>query len=70
MLEANNRPHDMLHKDMDVYVDEMISKFMTEPEKGFWTGKKYDLKLNPNKSVFGSTFDKLLGSIQLAWNCN
>lgn len=32
--------------------------------------KKYDLKLNPKKSVFGATSDKLLGSIKLAWNCN
>lgn len=46
--------HDMMHKEMKVYGDDMIAKFMIEKnhlidlQKIFKRLRKYDLKLNPS----------------------
>ena len=61
--------HDMMHKEVKVYVDEMIVKFITRGgyitnlRKFFERIKKYKLRLNPNKCTFGVTIGKLLGHI-------
>src|SRR3954469_17928023 len=47
--------HDMIHQEIEVYVDDMIAKSNTEEEhlghlhKLFDRLKKYKLRLNPNK---------------------
>ncbi|XP_077226343.1 uncharacterized protein LOC143859575 [Tasmannia lanceolata] len=59
--------HDMIHKEVEVYVDDMIVKGRTRPEhtvalrKFFERIRKFQLRLNPNKCVFGVTSGKLLG---------
>ena len=59
--------HDMMHKEVEVYVDDMIVKSATRGEhitnlrKFFERIKKYRLRLNPNKCTFGVTAGKLLG---------
>jgi ribonuclease HI len=59
--------HDMMHKEVEVYVDDMIVKSATRGEhitnlrKFFERIKKYKLRLNPNKCTFGVTAGKLLG---------
>jgi hypothetical protein len=59
--------HDMMHKEVEVYVDDMIVKSATRGEhitklrKFFERIKKYKLRLNPNKCTFGVTTGKLLG---------
>jgi hypothetical protein len=51
--------HDMMHKEIEVYVDDMIAKSRTEEEhvehllKLFQRLRKYRLRLNPNKCTFG-----------------
>src|SRR3954467_7516283 len=61
--------HDMIHQEIEVYVDDMIAKSNTEEEhlghlhKLFDILKKYKLRLNPNKCTFGVRSDKLLGFI-------
>jgi len=61
--------HDMIHKEIEVYVDDMIVKSGTEEEhvkyllKMFKWLRKYKLRLNPNKCTFGVRFGKLLGFI-------
>ncbi|XP_038999487.1 uncharacterized protein LOC120125050, partial [Hibiscus syriacus] len=61
--------HDMMHKEIEVYVDDMIVKAKTEEEhvenlrKLFQRLKKCQLKLNPNKCTFGVTSGKLLGFV-------
>ena len=51
--------HDMIHYEIEVYVDDMISRSQTEEErlnhlyKLFERLKKYKLRLNPNKCTFG-----------------
>ena len=48
--------HDMMHKEIEVYVDDMIAKFQGEDDhvinlkKLFEQLKKFQLKLNPAKS--------------------
>ncbi|GAU48966.1 hypothetical protein TSUD_188130 [Trifolium subterraneum] len=60
---------DMMHKEIEVYVDDMIVKSGTEEElveyllKMFQRLRKYRLRLNPNKCAFGIRFGKLLGFI-------
>ncbi|RDX78145.1 Retrovirus-related Pol polyprotein from transposon 17.6, partial [Mucuna pruriens] len=44
--------HDMMHKEVEVYVDDMIAKL-----------RKYKLRLNPAKCTFGVKTRKLLGFI-------
>ncbi|XP_077222090.1 uncharacterized protein LOC143855929 [Tasmannia lanceolata] len=59
--------HDMIHKEVEVYVDGMIVKAKTREEhagalrKFFQRIQKFKLRLNPNKCVFGVTSGKLLG---------
>ena len=51
--------HDMMHKEIEVYVDDMIAKSIDEEEhvehlwKLFQRVRKYKLHLNPNKCTFG-----------------
>ncbi|XP_039014758.1 uncharacterized protein LOC120144864, partial [Hibiscus syriacus] len=61
--------HDMMHKEIEVYVDDMIAKSKTEEEhiqnlrKLFQRLRKYQLKLNPAKCTFGVNSGKLLGFV-------
>ncbi|GAU51646.1 hypothetical protein TSUD_414680 [Trifolium subterraneum] len=61
--------HDMMHKEIEVYVDDMIAKSRTEEEhvkyllKLFQRLRKYQLRLNPNKCTFGVRSGKRLGFI-------
>ncbi|KAK8649492.1 hypothetical protein V6N13_130221 [Hibiscus sabdariffa] len=59
----------MMHKEIEVYVDDMITKSRTEEEhltnlkKLFQRLREFHLKLNPAKCTFGFTSGKLLGFI-------
>ncbi|XP_077224177.1 uncharacterized protein LOC143857604 [Tasmannia lanceolata] len=59
--------HDMIHKEVEVYVDDMIVKAKEREDhlgnlrKFFQRILKYRLRLNPSKCVFGVTSGKLLG---------
>ena len=59
--------HDMIHKEIEVYVDDMIAKSTNEEDhvqilrKLFDRLRKYQLKLNPAKCLFGVKSGKLLG---------
>ena len=61
--------NDMIHKEVEVYVDDMISKSHTEEEhiihlqKLFERLRKFRLRLNSNKCTFGIRSGKLLGFI-------
>ena len=61
--------HDMMHKEIEVYVDDLIAKswkgesYMENFQKLFERLRKFRLKLNPVKCTFGATFGKLLGFI-------
>jgi hypothetical protein len=61
--------HDMIHKEIEVYVDDMIAKSKNEEDhvqvlrKLFDRLRKYQLKLNPAKCSFGVKFGKLLGFV-------
>src|ERR1044072_7109714 len=61
--------HDLMHKEIEVYVDDIISKSQTEEGhledllKLFQHLRKYRLRLNPNKCTFGVRSGKLLGFI-------
>ena len=61
--------HDMMHKEIEVYVDDMIAKSRTaryhlvDLRKRFKHIVKYRLRLNPNKCVFGASSRKLLSFI-------
>ncbi|KAA3472140.1 RNA-directed DNA polymerase (Reverse transcriptase), Ribonuclease H-like protein [Gossypium australe] len=44
--------HDIMHKELEVYVDDMIAKL-----------KKFQLKLNPTKCTFEAKSEKLLGFV-------
>ena len=61
--------HDMMHKEIEVYMDDMISKSKTEEEhlvnlrKLFERLHKYQLRLNPAKCSFGVKSGKLLDFI-------
>ena len=61
--------HDMMHREIEVYVDNMIAKsciarhHLVELRKLFKHLVKYRLRLNPNKCVFGASSGKLLGLI-------
>ena len=61
--------HDMRHKEIEVYVDDMIAKSQGEDEhiinlkKLFERLRKFQLKLNPIKCTFGVTSGKLLGFV-------
>ncbi|KAL6350389.1 hypothetical protein AAG906_004340 [Vitis piasezkii] len=59
--------HDMMHRDVEVYVDDMIVKsrgkadHLASLEKFFERIQKFRLRLNPKKCTFGVTSRKLLG---------
>ena len=59
--------HDMLHRNVEVYVDDMIMKSQGQAdhlaalERFFERIQKFRLRLNPNKCTFGVTSRKLLG---------
>jgi hypothetical protein len=61
--------HDMMHKEIEVYVDDMIAKSKDEEShilslrKLFERLRKYQLKLNPAKCTFGVKSGKLLGFV-------
>ncbi|XP_052736650.1 uncharacterized protein LOC128197859 [Vigna angularis] len=61
--------HDMMHKEIEVYVDDMIAKSESEEEhvlnlkKLFEKLRKYKLRLNPAKCTFGVKSGKLLGFV-------
>ncbi|KAA3485494.1 RNA-directed DNA polymerase (Reverse transcriptase), Ribonuclease H-like protein [Gossypium australe] len=61
--------HDMMHREIEVYVDDMIAKSRTEKEhvqvlkKLFLRLRKFQLKPNPAKCTFGARSGKLLGFI-------
>jgi len=61
--------HDIMHKEIEVYVDDMIAKSRSEEEHLFnlkklfeWL-RKYELRLNPAKCTFRVKSGKLLGFI-------
>ncbi|RVW11728.1 Retrovirus-related Pol polyprotein from transposon 17.6 [Vitis vinifera] len=59
--------HDMMHKDVEVYVDDMIVKsrgradHLAALKRFFERIQKFRLRLNPKKCTFGVTSGKLLG---------
>ncbi|WKA07083.1 hypothetical protein VitviT2T_024949 [Vitis vinifera] len=59
--------HDMMHRDVEVYVDDMIVKsrgrldHLSALEKFFERIRQFKLRLNPKKCTFGVTSGKLLG---------
>jgi len=61
--------HDMMHKKIKVYVDDMIAKSRTprdhliDMRKLFKHLIKYRLRLNPNKCVFRANSGKFLSFI-------
>ena len=61
--------HDMIHHEIEVYVDDMIARSQTEDDhldhlhKLFERLKKYKLRLNPNNCTFGVRSGKLLGFV-------
>ncbi|RDY03032.1 Tf2-9, partial [Mucuna pruriens] len=61
--------HDMMHKEVEVYVDDMIFKSKTDREhiqylrKLFERLRKYRLRLNPAKCTFDVRLGKLMGFI-------
>ncbi|RDX92471.1 Retrovirus-related Pol polyprotein from transposon 17.6, partial [Mucuna pruriens] len=61
--------HDMMHKEIEVYVDNMIAKSKTPEQhiedlrKLFIRLQKYRLRLNPAKCTFGVKTMKLLGFV-------
>nr|CAN69172.1 hypothetical protein VITISV_015595 [Vitis vinifera] len=58
--------HDMMHRDIEVYVDDMIVKswdkadHLAALERFFKRIRQFRLRLNPKKCTFGVTFGKLL----------
>ena len=61
--------HDMIYKDIELYVDDVIVKsressyHLTHLKKFFDRLRRYNLNLNPAKCVFGVPAGKLLGFI-------
>ena len=59
--------HDMMHNEVEVYVDDMIVKSKDREDhianlrKFFERIKEYRLRLNPEKCAFGVIVGKLLG---------
>src|SRR3954464_4275481 len=60
--------HDMMHKEVEVYVDDMIAKSENEEDhiqnltKLFQRLRKFQLRLNPNKCTFVSIQENSLVS--------
>ena len=61
--------HDMMHRNVEVYMDDMIVKsqgrayHLATLERFFKKIQKFKLKLDPKKYTFGVTSRKLLGHI-------
>ena len=61
--------HDLMHQEVEVYMDNMIAKSRESEDhlaylkKLFDRLRKYKLRLNPSKCVFGVSSGKLLGYI-------
>ncbi|KAF3641615.1 putative sodium transporter HKT1-like [Capsicum annuum] len=61
--------HDMIHKEIEVYVDDVIIKSKNQADhvkdlrRFFKRLHRYDLKLNPAKCVFGVTSGNFLGFV-------
>ncbi|PKI59973.1 hypothetical protein CRG98_019640 [Punica granatum] len=61
--------HDMMHKEVEVYVDDMIAKskegedHLINLKRLFDRLKEYKLRLNPVKCTFGARSGKLLGFV-------
>ena len=61
--------HDMMHRDVEVYVDDMIIKsqgradHLAALERFFDRIRQFRLRLNPRKCTFGVTSGKFLGHI-------
>ncbi|PKI73581.1 hypothetical protein CRG98_006029 [Punica granatum] len=61
--------HDMMQKEIEVYVDDMIAKskegedHLVNLKRLFARLKKYKLRLNPTKCTFGAKSGKLLGFV-------
>ena len=61
--------HDMMHNEVEVYVDDMLVKskdresHIINLRKFFKRIKEYKLRLNPQKCIFGVTTRKLLGIV-------
>lgn len=61
--------HDMIHNEIEVYVDDMILKshtedgYITNMQNLFARLRKFRLRFNPNKCIFGVRSEKLLGFI-------
>ena len=61
--------HNIMHREIEVYVDDMIAKTQTEEEhlvnlqKLFEGLRKFRMSLNPNKCTFGVRSEKLLGFV-------
>ena len=61
--------HDLMHQEVEVYVDNMIAKskefedHLVCLKKLFNRLRHYKLQLNPNKCVFDVSSEKLLGYI-------
>ena len=61
--------HDIIHKKIEVYVNDMMVKSLTREghfealDKFLARAEKYNLILNPKKCIFGVTSGKLLGHI-------
>ena len=61
--------HDLMHKEIKVYVDDLIAKSREDEShvenlrKLFKRLRKFQLKLNTAKCTFDATFGKLLGFI-------
>ena len=59
--------HDLIHKEVEVYVDDVIVKskdcegHIPALRKFFERNQFYKLRLNPKKCIFGVTSRKLLG---------
>ena len=69
MRAITTMSHDMMHKEIEVHVDDVIIKSKTQVDhvqdlrKLLERVRRYDLKLNPVKCAFGVPFGKLLGFI-------
>lgn len=61
--------HDVMHKELEIYVDDMVEKYEHSKDhvsvlrKVFHRLVKFQLKLNPNKCMFGAKSGKLLGFV-------
>ena len=64
---ATTLSHDMMHNEVEVYVNNMIVKYkerevhIVNLRKFFERIKEYKMRLNPQKCTFGVTAGKLLG---------